>query len=272
MISVIARADLTTLEPLLRASYGGGEFSIADELDYFPDPAPTDWFWASNQGAAVGFLRHFAANPEISVAELYPPTSAIARALLEHFAAHHNLSEGQKLRFDLSPAMRDLEAVIGDCCEIAEIVNIHHFEKRIAPMPELRFEHQAVSDFQRVAQILSALKPFNTDQLEQFHSRQHLFVVHQHQTPVAAALIEPKTVDTLEVVALATDINHRHQGHAQTLLRDLERYAAQHSSSIEFQVRDDNASAIQLYERAGYGKNEERSMRWLYTRWMKLGI
>ena len=43
-ISIITRADLMTLEALLLASYGDGEFSIADEFDYFPDPAPADWF------------------------------------------------------------------------------------------------------------------------------------------------------------------------------------------------------------------------------------
>ena len=115
-----------TLEALLLASYGDGEFSIADEFDYFPDPAPADWFWASERGHAMGFLRHFAADAEISVAELHAPNLVIARALLEHFAAHHNLSEGQKLRFDLSPAMRNLEATISDLCKIVEVVHIHH--------------------------------------------------------------------------------------------------------------------------------------------------
>ena len=43
-ISIIARADLMTLEPLLRLSYGEEDFSIVDEFDYFPDPAPADWF------------------------------------------------------------------------------------------------------------------------------------------------------------------------------------------------------------------------------------
>lgn len=53
-------------------------FSIADEIDYFPDPAPKDWFWASDRGQAMGFLRHFAADSEISVAELYAPDSLVA--------------------------------------------------------------------------------------------------------------------------------------------------------------------------------------------------
>ena len=265
----ITRDDLAILEPLLCASYADGEFSIADELDYFPDPAPANWFWASDHGQAVGFLRHFAADSEISVAELYAPTPAIARALLEYFTVHHNLSEHQQLRFDLTPAERQLRTIIIKLCQIARVVNVHHFEKRIAPMLELRFELQAVSDFQRVAQILGTLKPYSADQLEQLHSQNELFVIHQNQTPVAAAHIQRKTVDTVEIVTLATDNNHRHQGYAQALLRDLERYAAQHSLSIEFQVRDDNVPAIQLYERAGYLKNEKRSVSWLYTRWPK---
>lgn len=269
MISSVTRGDLTVLEPLLRASYGEGEFSIVDEFDYFPNPAPTDWFWASDDERAVGFLRHFAADSEVSVAELYAPTPAIARALLEHFAAHHDFSEGQQLRFDLSPAMRDLETIISDCCEIVEVVNVHHYEKRIAPMSELHVERQAVNDFQRVAQILGALKPYSADQLEHLHNRNELSIIHENQVPVAAAHIQPKTAAALEIVTLATGINHRQQGHAQTLLRDLERYAAQQSLSIEFQVRADNAPAIRLYERAGYQPDEQRSVSWLYTRWPK---
>ena len=268
-ISIITRADLLTLEPLLLASYGDGEYSIADEFDYFPNPAPADWCWASERGHVMGFLRHFAADAEIGIAELHAPNLVIARALLEHFAAHHDFSERQKLRFDLSRAMRNLETVIRDVCEIIEVVNVHHYEKRIAPIPEMYFEHQAVSDFQRVAQILGALKPYSADQLEQLHSQHELFVIHQNQTPVAAAHVQRKTVDTLEIVTLATDINHHHQGHAQALLRDVEQYAAQHSLSIVFQVRNDNKSAIGLYERAGYCANAECSVRWLYTRWSK---
>ena len=136
-------------------------------------------------------------------------------------------------------------------------------------MPELEHEFQMVSDFHGVAQILGALKPYSADQLEQLYSQNELFVIHQNQTPVAAAHIQRKTVDMLEIATLVTDINHHHQGHAQTLLRDLEQYAAQRSSSIEFQVRNDNKSAIGLYERAGYRANAERSVRWVYTRWSK---
>ena len=265
----IARDDLAILEPLLRASYGEGEFSIADEIDYFPNPAPKDWFWASDQGLSVGFLRHFAADSEISVAELHAPDSFVAQALLEHFAAHHELPEGQQLRFDLSPAMSDLETIIREIGEVAEVVNIHHFEKRIAPMPELHSELQAVSNFHRVTQILGALKPYSADQLKHLHAQGQLFVIYEHQSPAAAAHIQSKTADTLEIVTLATDVNHRQQGHARALLRDLEQYAAQHSLSIEFQVRADNAPAIRLYERAGYRSDEGRSVRWLYTRWRK---
>ncbi len=168
--------------------------------------------------------------------------------------------------------MRDLETIIREIGEVAEVVNVYHFEKRIAPMPELRFELQTVSDFHRVVQILGVLKPYSADQLEQLHSQNELFVIHQNQTPVAAAHIQRKTVDMTEIVTLATDTNQRHQGYAQALLRDLERYAAQHSLSIEFQVRGDNTPAIRLYERAGYRKNEKRSLNWLYTRWPKSNI
>lgn len=163
--------------------------------------------------------------------------------------------------------MSDLETTIRGIGEVAEVVNMYCFDKRIAPMPELRFEFQTVSNFHRVAQILGALKPYSADQLEQLHSQKELFVICENQTPVAAAHIQRKTEDTLEIVTLATDIKHRRQGHARALLRDLEQYAAHHSSSIEFQVKDDNAAAIRLYKRAGYRENEERSVRWLYTHW-----
>ena len=124
----------------------------------------------------------------------------------------------------------------------------------------------------RVARILKALKPYSADQLEHLHRQNELFVIYKDHQPVAAAHIQRKTANRLEIVTLATDSNHRQRGHAQALLRNLERYAARHSLSIEFQVRADNAPAIRLYEQAGYTADERRSVSWLYTRWSKSSI
>lgn len=252
------------LEPLLRASYGQG-FSIADELDCFPNPAPTDWLWAQADEKAVGFLRHYEAGNNVSVAELYPLEAEVTRALLSHFKSHHRLAPDARLRFDFRADTLFLETVLSELCTITEIRTTYRYSKPIERGNLEPVDSVSEDDYPHIFKILGALKPFDLEQLHAFAERGALHVVRSGGVPVAAALTEQTGNQVLEIVALATDATERQCGHAKTLMQRLEQTA--NARAIEFDVVASNHAAIALYDSAGYRRLEDAVAYWCYTRW-----
>ena len=76
VIRPITYDALNQLAPLLQAAFGS-DFDLADEPEYFPSLAPTDWVYLNDAtGTPRGYLRHFPATSTLYVADVYVPRSA----------------------------------------------------------------------------------------------------------------------------------------------------------------------------------------------------
>jgi ribosomal protein S18 acetylase RimI-like enzyme len=261
----ITKDDLHTLEPLLRASFGRDDFDLADELAYFPDPAPNGWFWVRADGEALGFLRHYEAGNNVRVAELYPLETNALRLLLEHFKTQHGLTSDDRLRFDFNASTRFLEPVLDEFCTITETRTTYRFRKPLEPRDLESVRPVLEDDYPHLIRILAALRPFDLETLRAYADRDALHVVRADGMPVAAALTEQKPDGVLEIVALATDANQRQHGHGKALMQQLE--ASADARAIEFGVIASNHAAIALYESADYRRLEDATEIWCYTRW-----
>lgn len=128
-IRTITAADLVTLEPLFRASYGRDDFELGDE-EAFAVSSPRDWFVLFD-GSPQGFIRHFPLDDNLCAGELYVvPGSGRARRLeylLRHFVQHHNLPTAVTLRLDVLQTDTELMNVLGSLFPAALTKTFAHY-------------------------------------------------------------------------------------------------------------------------------------------------
>ncbi len=264
-VHLITRADLETLEPLLLASYGSSEFTLADELEYFPEPAPTDWFWLEEAGKALGFLRYFPSGNNLNIAELFAPDENTIRILLKHFKTHHALGS-KLLRFDLKSENTNLEALIRSHASIETTKYFSRFELSIAAGSPAKFQPSKTTDLFGVQTVLGVLMDYSLDKIQTLLEQGWLRIVEFENLPVAAVHLEPRD-NKLEVMSLATHPDFQRRGFARMLLETLKNQAVGVCERISLQVNTENIAAIRLYEKAGFREIPQDRELWLYTRW-----
>lgn len=110
----VRKADLTALEPLLRASFGRDDFELQDELETF-DETREDWF-VLLEPTPQGFIRYFLVTENVYVGELFavpgPERAERLRRLLGHFLAHLRLPRSAWLRLDVPLSDAELNGLL----------------------------------------------------------------------------------------------------------------------------------------------------------------
>ena len=223
-IHPIARADLQTLEPLLLASYGNSEFSLADELEYFPEPAPNDWFWLENAGTAIGFLRYFPSVKDLNVAEIYASNSGAIEILLEHFKRHQ--TQGSKLlRFNLKSDHTNLETLVRTRSTVVTEKHFQRFELSITSGSIATLQPCKTSNLIELQRVLGTLMHYSLERLQTLLDQGWLRLIEFENMPVAAIHLDPRATNSLEVASLATHPDFLRRGFARALLQaSLEHY------------------------------------------------
>lgn len=264
-VRLITRANLETLEPLLMASFGSSEFALADELEYFPEPAPTDWFWLEDAGKALGFLRHFPSGNNLNIAELFAPDENTIRILFEHFKNHQTQSS-KLLRFDLKSKNTNLETLIRTHANVETEKYFSRFELLLPAGSPAKFQLSKTTDLLGVQKVLSVLMDYSLEKIQTLLDQGWLRIVEFENLPVAAVHLEPRD-HKLEVMSLATHPDFQRKGFAQILLETLEHEAVGVCERISLQVNAENFAAIRLYENVGFREIPQDQELWLYTRW-----
>jgi GNAT superfamily N-acetyltransferase len=264
-VRLITRADLENLEPLLLAAFGSSEFALADELEYFPEPAPTDWFWLEDAGKALGFLRYFPSGNDLNVAELFAPDETTIKILLEHFKTHHALGS-KLLRFDLKLEQSNLEALIRTHASIETKKYFSRFELSIPGGLPSKFQPSKTKNLLGVQTVLGVLMDYSLEKIQTLLDQGWLRIVEFENVPVAAVHLEPRG-NKLEVMSLATHPDFLRRGIARILLETLKHEAVGVCQRISLQVNAENVAAIRLYENVGFREIPQDQERWLYTRW-----
>ena len=263
-VRVIEKADLETLEPLLRASYGADDFSLQDELEAFDDTKPEDWFILSDPDPQ-GFIRSFPLAESLYFGELYavpgPARVARLRRLLEHFLAHHRLPGTARLRLDTLSSNTDLNGLLSQVPNATSRTFAYYQQEtpiRVG-VPIEKSKPFSRRDLEEIQAILGVLKHYSSAALEQLDRAGVLLAVRDGDVK-AALHLETKGTEGFEVVTLATDPAARRRGHASALLRKL--FVKYPGVSVFLKVETTNDAAIRLYERAGFVRDERKAERW----------
>jgi GNAT superfamily N-acetyltransferase len=262
----ITRTDLQTLEPLLLASYGNSEFALADEYEYFPEPAPNDWFWLEDAEIAIGFLRYFPAGKDLNVIEIYASNSGAIEILLEHFKSHQ--TQGSKLlRFDLKSDHANLETLVRSHSTVVTEKHFQRFELSIPSGSTAKLQPYKTSNLIELQFILCSLVHYSLERLQTLLDQGWLRLIEYENMPVAAIHLNPRDSNSLEVASLATHPDFLRRGFARALLQRVRDDAIGVCDHIRLQVNVDNIAAIRLYQGAGFKEIPQDRELWLYTRW-----
>jgi ribosomal protein S18 acetylase RimI-like enzyme len=264
-VHLMTRADLETLEPLLLTSFGSNEFSLVDELEYFPEPAPTDWFWLEAAGKALGFLRYFPSGNNLNIAELFAPDENTIRILLEHFKTHHALGS-KLLRIDLKLEQSNLEALIRSHATVDTEKYFSRFELSLPAGSSAKFQPSKTTDLLGVQAVLGVLMDYSLEKIQILLEQGWLRIVKFENVTVAAVHLEPRG-NKLEVMSLATHPKFQRRGFARILLETLKNEAVGVCERISLQVNAENVTAIRLYENVGFCEIPQDQELWLYTCW-----
>lgn len=276
IVKPITREVLKGLEPLLAASYGIG-FDLTDELEYFPDPPQTGWFYLEDEaGMPRGYLRHFPVTRTLHVADVYVPPSPQRRPqlvmLLRSFQQHTGLAPGVALRFDVGMADTELQVAL-DATDTVRQTKTFLFFERLLPRPTVEprggitLARHDLATLAAVRDVLARLKPYELGALTELSAAEQLFV-REHEGEIVSALhLEPVGETACRIVTLATAAKFEGQGHACSLLSDVLMHCARRYSRIGLLVDARNTPAVRLYRKAGFVEVPAKAECWLYTVW-----
>lgn len=265
-IRVVTSADLTALEPLLRASFGRDDFEPQDELEVFAEHPPPDWF-ALYDGPPRGFIRHFRVDEILYLGELYVVPSPERRVqlehLLRHFVRHHQLPTPTTLRLDVPQTDYELTSTLASFFPTARTKTFARYHLR-TPFQTGGKPDSPLSkaDLNEVQTILSQLKHYSVPELEHLAQARQLYV--HKDNGVKAALHAAPYETGLEVVTLATAPSHLRRGYAAALLKTF--LDANPKTDVTLKVNVEKTAAVSLYERMGFIRQDSLTEVWWYLR------
>lgn len=261
---------LPALAGLLEASYGDG-FELQDELDWFSDPAPENWFYFRDQdGAPQGFLRFFPVVTGLYFAECYAePTRRDDHraALLRHLLQQHSFPSGTRLRFDLRVG-DPFESIIEQACQVVDRKVFKHYERQTGTGSPSERWALSVPDGTAIEQarcVLATLKPYSTAELRALMDTEAIHLLEAGGKVVAALHHQSVGSRGCEVVTFAVDERHRGRGHGREMLERFLGWCEGRFETIRLRVEDSNTAASRLYEACGFQSDPIRSERWIYV-------
>lgn len=264
-IRTITAADLVTLEPLFRASYGRDDFELGDE-EAFAAFNPRDWFVLFD-GSPQGFIRHFPIDDKLHSGELYvvprrPERAGRLEYLLHHFVQHHNLPTAATLRLDVLQTDTELMDMLRSVFPTALRKTFAHYQlrtpARVGEISEVQTLTEA--DLGATQAILAQLKPYSVRELERLADTKQLYVAKDNG--VKAALHSAPYGAGLEIITLATAPTYLRRGYASALLKTLLK--ANPNTDVTLKVNVENTAAVGLYERTGFTRQDDLTEVWWY--------
>ncbi len=266
-IRAITAADLTGLEPLLRASFGRDDFALSDELEAFAERQPGDWF-ALYSDQPGGFVRYFSLDKNLYIGELYvvpgPERTGRLERLLRHLVRHHTLPAPATLRLDTPETDHELMDVLQSLFPTALRKTVAHYQLRTPARVREISDVQTLTetDLKATQAILAQLKPYSVRELAGLAATKQLYIANDNG--VKAALHAAPYGAGLEVVTLATAQAHLWRGYAAALLQTF--LDANPSTEVFLKVNAENTAAVRLYENVGFTRQASQTEVWWYLR------
>jgi ribosomal protein S18 acetylase RimI-like enzyme len=262
-IELINKNYLIKLEPLLSESYGE-KISIQDEIEYFEETKPTNWFVSINSdNDLLGFIRSFPFldNTNVEV-ELYARNDInIEKSLIQKF---DGINENKIVRFCLNMTQKVLISYlkeIGYTYKIEEF-KMYVFSKKndISDNKSIRFGKTSSKEIYEIIDVLSEFNKFSESQIINLIKDNKIVVCEKNNIIVGVSLNNIYE-NYIEIAEISVKNELRRNGFGKELLEGIIfKYP---DKKLKLKVNKENISAIKLYEKVGFEEKIEDNEIWL---------
>lgn len=262
-IELIDQNWLTKLEPLLSESYGE-KISIQDEIEYFEDINPQNWFLAINsENYPIGFIRCFPFLKDTNFqVELYAKNDYnIEKYLINNF--NENI-KNKTMRFCLNSTQNSLINYlkeIGYTDKIEEFkIYIYSKKSDIKENKSIRFGDINTKEISEIIDILNEFKKFS--ELEIINLiKENKIVIYEKNNIIVGVSLNNIHEDFVEIVEISVKNEFRRKGFGKELIEGI--ILKYPNKKIKLKVNKENIAAIKLYEKVGFEEKIENCQIWL---------
>ena len=260
---IIKREDIESLLPLFAKNYPGVELN--DELKYFDELKPNDWYLFEIHSKAIGYIRHFP-DPEndFSPIEYYFDESIseaerinILVSFCEDAAINHNL------RLDLKLHQKKY---IDKCSKVlTKKVQLNFFEKNLDYDGNvLSTKLSSKKDCMDIIEIFKSFGTFKEDTIDSWIENNSCYSFEFDNKLIGACYVRSHQ-ETIEIEMISILENFRNKGLGEKFLKELfVIFKNEGYQKVFLKVKKANLSAVRLYEKCGMNLIEMKSEVWLY--------
>jgi GNAT superfamily N-acetyltransferase len=187
---------------------------------------------------------------------------------LLHFKKHCELAAGQQVRFDAEIGDQMTIKTLGEVFPESAITTYLHYFKSIRDVTAIEqpsFITKDENSLNRIRNILLCLKDYSLSNLIELMKANELVVYEIDDIPVSVLHYKEENFNTCEIITLATADDSRGKGCGTALLNKFFGFAASQFNSIILKVKENNLTAVRLYEKTGFQKVENKTEQWWYV-------
>lgn len=263
------------LKDLLDQS-AGYSVSIEDEIEYFNPAIATSWHYAlDDDERPIGLIRSFRQSGGFCHGEFYVPLfvekrEIIIRSLLNNFLNLLDFQVKDRVRFDISLSDLTLINILKSEGFTSRVEEYCCYEKSI-----VKSENScgilltpSIEHFEKIKQTLIQIHNFSNEEIEEAIKSEKILALKSNETFSVVSRFG-RSNDKVEIIEIVTDKDYRNQGLGLKFLNLMtDHFLNLGVKNIYLFVKDDNKSAIRLYEKAHFIKNNEKSQVWLSREWI----
>lgn len=257
--------QLQTIASLLYSSYGES-FDFEDEVAYFEQTQPSNWYAAiDQQGQPIGFIRYFPVGqlPLVQL-ECYASEESIKLFLLRYFIAQWKVDQTiRAIASTTNPTwLATLQRLGFESKTSYYTYTFSYKDTSSQNSPLVRAARpDELPALQQLLQQEFAIP--STDRLLQNIKEQRILVLEKGQQLLGCSL-NSSHEQQKEIIQLVIDRSVRRQGYGRLLVEQTMQFYAQTADIQHFylRVKASNTAAIALYEAIGFEHTD--SEYWMY--------
>jgi len=269
-IKQIDKNWLIKLEPLLSKSFGEPVL-MKDEIEYFENKKPKNWFVALNKrNQPIGFIRDFPITTSFSYTELYGIGLDTEKNLIDRLDSR---LKNTSLQFRIQKANSKLIAHIEGKEGIAKTEEFAEYifsDKLTAKKTDsVRFAQTTKEEIPQIIEILSELKHHSKSEILDLVQDERIAVIKKNGNIIGTSLVNLND-NSIDIVEIAIKNSYRNQGFGKELLEGvLHLYYDKHPSTFfKLKVEKENIAAIELYRKVGFRENKQNDELWLTKKYL----
>ncbi|MFN8577057.1 MAG: GNAT family N-acetyltransferase [Candidatus Sericytochromatia bacterium] len=268
-ISKINNENITYLKELFELSWGK-EIDIQDEINYFNEEQPKDWYVALDENnMTLGFIRDFPTmDSNILKVEIYSRNNnfKIEELLINVFAQDFS-KNNVTIRFSLDSDKLYLKEYLEDLGFINDknfLKFLYNKEIEVNNINNIRYLNNISHEIEQVIDILKHFQTFTAEKIVQYIDKKSI-IVYEKDSEIIGVSFNQVSKDNIEIIEIVIKKNLRGKGFGKIFLEGMIAFYRSINNNINFdlKVESKNISAISLYKSVGFEEIISEKETWL---------